>query len=130
MSQEQRVEVVRSWLASFVDDPDAFRGLLHTDIVWFPFEDNHTPSHGIDAGMLIRNEWVDAWEEMEAAVEDVVEEGEDIVASIHVTGRGKASGVEVDVRLHLHFRVRDAKVVYVFEYEDRAAALAAVGVSE
>jgi ketosteroid isomerase-like protein len=42
-------------------------------------------------------------------------------------GRGRVSGVEVDVHLHMHFKVRDGKIIYVFEYEDQAAALKAAG---
>ena len=36
----------------------------------------------------------------------------------------------VDVRLYLHMKVRDGRVVYVFEHEDRAEALKAVGLEE
>ena len=57
----------------------------------------------------------------------MIEQGESVVASIHVTARGKTSGVEVDTRLHLHFKVRDDKIVYLFEHADRAAALEAAG---
>ena len=46
------------------------------------------------------------------------------------TARAKTSGVEVDTRLHLQFKVRDDMIVYLFEHEDRAAALAAVGPRE
>jgi ketosteroid isomerase-like protein len=129
MSQEN-VEVVQRWIDTFADDPDAFRETLHPEIEWFPFEENHTPSHGVEGGMRIRNQWMGSWDEMRVDVEDVVAESENIVASVHVTARGKASGVEVDVRLHLHFKVRDEKIVYVFEHEDKAAALEAVGLSE
>jgi ketosteroid isomerase-like protein len=62
-------------------------------------------------------------------VEDMAERGEDVVASVHAMGRGRVSGVEVDVRLHLHFKLRDGKVVYIFEHEDKAAALRAAGLS-
>jgi ketosteroid isomerase-like protein len=129
MSREN-VEVVQRWIATFVDDPDAFRDLLHPEIEWFPFEENHTPSHGVDGAMRIRNRWLGSWDEMRAEVEDVVDEGESVVASIHAVGRGKASGVEVDVRLHMHFKVRDGKIVYLFEHEDKVAALEAAGLRE
>ena len=127
MSQEN---VVRRWLETFTDDADAFRDVLHPDIEWFPFEENHTPSHGVEGGMRIRNQWMGTWEEMRAELEDLVEKGESVMATIHVMGRGKASGVEVDTRLYMHFKVRDDKVAYVYEYEERGPALAAVGLSE
>jgi ketosteroid isomerase-like protein len=120
-------DLVRRWLTAFAEDADAFREALHPDIEWFPFEENHTPSRGIDAGMRIRNQWVGAWEEMQAELEDLVEKGESVVATVHVVGIGKASGVQVDTRLYLHFKVRDDKIVYLYEYEERQPALEAVG---
>src|SRR5919204_1532030 len=106
MSQES-LEVVGKWLATFADDRETFEQLLQPDIEWFPFEENHTPSRGIDGAMRIRDQWAGTWEQMRAQVEDLVDRGENVVASIHVVGRGKASGVEVDTRLHVHFKVRD-----------------------
>ena len=44
--------------------------------------------------------------------------------------QGKASGVQVDVRLYFHFKVRDEKIVDVYEYQDRAEALDALGLEE
>ena len=76
--------------------------------------------------MRIRNHWLDSWEEMEAEVEEVVGAPDNAVASVHLAARGKSSGVRVDVRLHFHFKVRDDKIVYVYEHEDRKAALDAL----
>jgi ketosteroid isomerase-like protein len=129
MSQEN-VELVQRWIASFDSDADAFRDTIHPDIEWFPFEENHTPSYGVGGAMRIRNQWLDTWDEMRATLGDVVEEGDSVVAAVHVSGRGKSSGVEVDVRLHLHFKVRDGKIVYLFEHTERAEALEGVGLSE
>jgi ketosteroid isomerase-like protein len=108
---------------------DAFRDTIHPEIEWFPFEDNHTPSYGVGGAMRIRNGWLDAWDEMTADLEHD-EAGDSVVATVHVTGRGKSSQVEVDVRLHLHFKVQDQKIIYVFEHTDRAEALEAAGLSE
>ena len=129
MSHEN-VELVKRWLGSFDSDPAAFRDTLHPEIEWFPFEDNHSPSHGADAAMRIRSQWLDAWDELRADLEEVRDEGDSVVASIHVVNRGKTSGVEVDVRLYVHFKIRDSKIVYLFEHTDKATALEAVGLSE
>jgi ketosteroid isomerase-like protein len=129
MSQEN-VDVVEKFIATFATDADAFRECLHPDIEWFPFEENHVPSFGVGGGMRVRNQWLDPWAVMQADVEEVVDKGNSVVVSLHVTGRGKSSGVEVDVRLYMHFRVRDGKIVYLFEHTDRAAALEAMGLSE
>jgi ketosteroid isomerase-like protein len=129
MSQEN-VEVARRWMGTFADDPERFASTLHPELQWFPFEDNHAPSYGIDGGMRIRNHWMDAWDEMRIDVEGMAASGENVVASVHAMGRGRVSGVEVDVRLHLHFKVQDGKIIYIFEHEDKAAALRAAGLSD
>jgi ketosteroid isomerase-like protein len=129
MSQEN-VEVVRRWLWAFENDADAFRDALHPEIEWCPFEESHTPSYGVEGAMRIRKQWLDTWDEHRVDLEDVTEEGENVVVSLHVTARGQASGVEVDVRLHGHFKVREGKVVYLFEHVERAAALEAAGLAE
>jgi hypothetical protein len=42
------VEIAKRWMGSFDGDTEVFRSTLDPDIEWFPFEDNHTPSHGIE----------------------------------------------------------------------------------
>src|SRR4051794_9117799 len=129
MSQEN-VELVQKWLESFTEDRDAFRDTIHPEIEWLPFEDNHTPSYGVEGAMRIRDAWLDAWDEVRAGLEQIADEGDSVVASVHVTGRGKGSGVEVGVRLHMLFKVRDDKIVYLYEHTDRNEALLALGMSE
>ena len=51
------------------------------------------------------------------------------MALVHLTARGTGSGVEVDVRFYAQFKVRNGKVIYVFDHEERAAALEAAGLS-
>jgi ketosteroid isomerase-like protein len=79
--------------------------------------------------MSNRNAWLDAWEEHRLDLEEVVEEGDDVVDLVHLTARGTGSGVEVDVRFYAQFKVRNGKVIAVFDHEDRAAALEAAGLS-
>jgi len=126
MSRES-VEIVRRWLEAFENDETAFRALTHPAIEWAPFEDNHTISHGLVGATRIRVAWLDAWAEHRLEIEDMLDGGDDVVATVHLVGRGRGSGVEVDVRLYGHLRVRDGKVVYLYEHEDRADALRAAG---
>jgi ketosteroid isomerase-like protein len=133
MSQENvevRNEVVRRWFWAFENDTQAFRDTLHPDIEWFPIEEDNTPNYGVEAAMRNRNQWLDTWDEHRFDPEEMIEEGDSIVVLVHITARGKTSGVQVDVRFYAHFKVRDDKVVYIFDHEDRAAALEAVGLRE
>jgi ketosteroid isomerase-like protein len=133
MSEEEveiRNEVVRRFYLAFESDTDEFRATLHPEIEWYGIEKERRPSKGIEAAMWDRNAWLDTWDEHQFDVEEVVEEGDDVVAMVHLTGRGKASGVEVDVRFYAQIKVRDGKVVYIYDHEDRDAALEAAGLSE
>lgn len=133
MSQENvevRNEVVRRWFAAFDDDDDAFRETLHPEVEWFPFEENHTPSYGIEGAMRNRKNWLETWDEHQFELGEVIEAGDDVVASVHIWMKGKTSGVGVDIRFYAHFKVRDGKVAHIFDHQDRAAALQAAGLSE
>jgi hypothetical protein len=80
--------------------------------------------------MRLRKQWLDSWSEHRLDLEEVVGASDHLVVSVHLTGRGKASGVEVDVRLYGHFKVRDRKIVYIYEYEDKTEALEAAGLRD
>jgi ketosteroid isomerase-like protein len=127
----ENVEVVRRWVWAFVNDTDTFRELLHPDIEWMPFEDNNTPSYGVDGAMRIRNGWLDAWDEFSVEVHEILDAGgEDAFVGATLFGRGKTSGVRVEVHLYGHFKVREGRVVYFYEYQDHDEALKAVGLQE
>ena len=51
-----------------------------------------------------------------------------LVAKHHAIGR--ASGVKIEGEVVWHYRLRDRKIVGVTAYEDRAAALNALGPAE
>jgi ketosteroid isomerase-like protein len=124
-----RNEAVRRFIWAFENDTDSFRSTLHPEIEWFPVEENRTRICGIEAAMRSRNGWLGAWDEHRLEVEEVVEDGDNVVALVHITARGTGSGVEVDARYYAQFKVRDGKVIYLFDHEDRAAALEAAGLS-
>jgi len=124
---EIRNQAVRDFVAAFEDDDDAFRAVLHPEIEWYPIEENRTPTHGIEAALWNRNQWLDTWDEHQLDLEEVIEDGDDVVAGVHITARGRGSGVEADVRFYAQFKVRDGKVVYIYDHDDRTRALEAAG---
>jgi uncharacterized protein len=133
MSQENvevNNEAVRRFFAAFDTDSDAFRDVLHPEIEWYPIEENRTPTRGIEAAMWNRNQWLDTWEEHSFDLEEVIEDGDSVVAFVHIRARGKSSGVETNVRFYAQFEVRGGKVAYIYDHDDRADALEAAGLSE
>jgi ketosteroid isomerase-like protein len=129
MSQEN-IELVRRFVWAFENDSEAWRERLHPEIEWYPFEEDHSRVSGISSAMQTRNQWLDTWGEHRIEVQDMLGGGDDVVASVHITARGKGSGIEVNVLLHLHFKVRGGKIVYLFEHVDRTEALTAAGLKE
>ena len=133
MSQENvRVQdpVIRCWFWAFGNDTSAFEAVLHPDIEWFPIDENYGRLHGIEAALRNRNEWLDTWDEHRFEVDEVDEvatRGDSVVLAVHITARGKTSGAEVDLHFYAHVKLRDDKVVYIYDYEDRAEALEATG---
>jgi len=122
-----RNEAVQAFLSAFEADDDAFRAVLHPEIEWYPIEENRTPTRGVDAALWNRNEWLDTWDEHHLEVEDVVEDGDDVVVGVHIRARGQGSGIEADVRFFAQFKVRDGRVAYIYDHDRRPAALAAAG---
>jgi hypothetical protein len=86
--------------------------------------------HGVEAAMRNRNEWLDTWDEHRFDLEEVIEGGDSVVALVHITARGKASGIKTDICFYAHIKLRDHQIVYIFDHSDRAAALKAVGLQD
>jgi ketosteroid isomerase-like protein len=127
---EIRNEAARAFLMAFEGDDDAFRETLHPEIEWYPIEENRTPTLGIEAALWNRNQWLQTWDEHHLEVEEVMEDGDDLVASIHIKARGRASGVEADIRFYAQVKVRDGKVAYIYDHDNMAEALKAAGLRE
>jgi ketosteroid isomerase-like protein len=129
MSQEN-VEVVRRSIAAFPDDEEAWLAGIDPAHVWYPLEEGNIPSHGIDAARGVRQRWLESWGSHRIDVEEMLDNGDSVVACMHLTGTGAGSGVEVDLRIYMHWKLRDGKMVYLYEYANRDDALKAAGLSE
>ena len=129
MSHEN-VEVIRRTIAAFNDDEEAWLATIDPSHVWHPLEEGHTPARGHDGARRVRSRWLDSWESHRIEIEEIRDDGEDVVACLHLTGVGKASGAEVDLRFYMHWKVRDGRTVYLYEYADRDEALRAAGLAE
>jgi ketosteroid isomerase-like protein len=125
-----RNEAVRKFLVVFENDDDAFRQTLDPEIEWCPIDENRMPLHGVEAALRNRNAWLETWDEHRLDVDEVVEDGDDVVALIHIVGRGMRSGATADVRFYARVKVRHGKIAYIYDHEDRAPALEAAGLRD
>jgi ketosteroid isomerase-like protein len=129
------VEVVRTLYERFNGrDVDGVRELIAPDakfrfIVWGP--DMSRTYEGREAGARFWEEEVfPVFPDFRMEPEDIVSEGNRVVATIHNTGRGAQSGLEVDLRTAVVIELRDANLVSLEVFETRAEALKAAGMSE
>jgi ketosteroid isomerase-like protein len=72
----------------------------------------------------------DVWDDFRFEVEQLIDAGEQVVAAVRLSGKGKGSGAPVDQQDFHVFTLRDGKVVRQRVFHDRAEALEAAGLSE
>jgi ketosteroid isomerase-like protein len=87
--------------------------------------------HGRAAIRDFLADYLESWEFVRMEPKDVIEAGEDhVVALLRMHMRGKESGVEVEAHPVNLWTMRDGSAARIAVYNDRAAALKAVGLSE
>jgi ketosteroid isomerase-like protein len=73
--------------------------------------------------------WFEAWEAIEYRPEELIDAGDDVLAFVRVTARGRASGIEVTYEHPQVWTLRDGLVTRMRVFADRADALQAAGLS-
>jgi uncharacterized protein len=134
MSQEN-VEVVREgWDAWIRGDLSGLFRQFDPNVVWDTSHFHDWPEstyHGIEGIERFLSEWRDVWDGLEVDVEDVraVPDGR-VVSLILQRGKGRSSGLAMEMEMAQVATLRNGKVTRLDNYEDRAEALAAVGLPE
>jgi ketosteroid isomerase-like protein len=134
MSQEN-VDNLRGAYAAFArGDPEAVLEILDPDVDWQPAI---APLLGVDAvrgregvrRFLTRDlfEGFDYFRAEPLAFEDF---GETVLVKVRYTGRIESTGLELDQTFATVFTLRNGKTITMRDYETRAEALEAVGLSE
>jgi ketosteroid isomerase-like protein len=127
MSQEN-VDVVRGLFAALENqDWEAALGLFDPEVEWSPTEGTFRGPEGVVSSLA---EWLEPWEEHHVDAEEFKDAGDQVVAVIHLTGRGTGSGMEIDQRFFQVYGVRSGKIVRMVEFIRRAEALEAIGLQE
>jgi ketosteroid isomerase-like protein len=126
---EENVKTVREiWDAYSRGDYDRVAGFHDPDIVVATLEDGVV--YGNDAVLANYKRWNEAWEKAETTLEEVIGHRDRVFLAVRFRARGRASEVEVDTRWYEVWMLRDGKVLRIDEYDDRAEALEAAGLSE
>jgi ketosteroid isomerase-like protein len=134
MSREN-VDIIRGgWEAWLRGDLPALFQLYDPQIVWDTSHFHEWPEaayHGIDGVRRFLDEWLYVWDDYEIEVEDVLGAPDGRVVSLILhRGRGRNSGLSLELEMAQIATLRDGKIVRLDNYEDRAEALEAAGLSE
>ena len=111
-------------------------GLWSPELVW-DFSPSGIPGLGVYRGFdeirtFFEKDWFGAFpfEEWEVEVDELIDNGDQVIAVSRQRGRGGTSGVEAELEQAFIVTVRDGEIVQVEGYLDRDAALEAAGLSE
>ena len=129
---QQNVEVVRRFFQTYATGAEAWADTLDPAVRWHVLEERHALVLGREAVVRAQERWLEAFDAQSYRdeVEELMGQGENVLAAVRIRGRGRRSGIPVDNRVYLHFKVRDGKIVYCYEYETRDEALEAAGLGE
>jgi ketosteroid isomerase-like protein len=121
----KNVDAVRGLFAAVESqDWEAALELFDPAVEWSPTEGTYRGLEGVLSSLA---EWLEPWEEHHIEAEEFTEAGDQVLAVIHLTGRGAGSGMEIDQRFFQVYAVHNGKIIRMVEFVTRDEALEAVG---
>ena len=127
MSQEN-VEAVRLSIAAYQrGEWEEATAYLAPDVVWEVGQE--LPARGPSAVRDMWRRWNDDWERLDMIGEEIIGAGDKVFVAMRYQGRGRLSGVAVDQRVFEVHTFRDGKCVTKVDFETRAEALEAAGLT-
>ena len=120
----------RSYAAFRRGDIEGWLETLDSDIEWQAArEDPDAALHrGHDGVLGYLGQWTEAYDGLQVEPREFIDGGDRILVWVHITGRGRASGLDLDMQQAQIATVRGGKIVRTDEYFDRAEALASMGI--
>jgi ketosteroid isomerase-like protein len=129
MSQEN-VEVVRAVFRGLDEaGVDGMLPFLHEEFEYFPAEERGSV-HGHNGLRRYFRRWMEAWDEFHLSPTEFLDAGDYVFVGAALNGRGRGSGVEVKMEGWQVWLIRGERATRCEEYNDRAEALEAAGLSE
>ena len=124
---EENVEVVRRLFETYNQgDLDGALACLAPDVVYETGQE--LPARGPAEVRAMWERWESDWEAIGTEPEEFSDAGDRVLVTVHYSGRGSGSGIDLDDRLFDVYALRDGKVVHKAEFRHRAEALAAAGI--
>ena len=138
MSQENVAIVRRLYDAVACRDSATVLAIYHPEVEWD--HSRNEAAAGLMGGRTMfrgheglrqwSREWYEAWENVEADLEELIDAGEQVVVVLNYRGRGRASGAEVQfTQMAGVFTLEQSRVVRAAWFRTRGEALEAAGLS-
>ena len=89
----------------------------------------HGTYYGLDQIRQALEEFYEPWESVRYELDELIDAGEDVVASVTGYFRGR-DGMEVRTRTAFVWTIRDGAIAHICFYQERQEALEAVGLRE
>ena len=126
---DENVEAVRESFAAYLrGDWEEATADFAPDVVWEVGQE--LPARGPAAVREMWRRWNDDWEHLDTSIEEIVGAGDKVFLAMRYQGRGRLSGAAIDQRVFEVHTFREGKCVSKADFETRAEALAAAGLSE
>jgi ketosteroid isomerase-like protein len=134
MSDENLEIIRRGWTAWLRGDLEALVSDWDPNVIWDTSHFHSWPEGtyvGVEGIQKFLREWLEVWGEYEIEIEDVMptQDGR-VISLIAHHGQGGRSGIPMDLEMAQIATFRDGRIVRFDNYEDRAEALEAAGLSE
>jgi uncharacterized protein len=125
---KENVNLMREGFAAFArGEVNALAELLDPHVAWQALEDPE-PKHGFEGVLESLASWFGTWEEVQVDLEELIDGGEHVVASVKERGRIAGSEREITQCFFQVWTIEGGKIVAFREYKTRKEALDAAGV--
>jgi ketosteroid isomerase-like protein len=125
MSQEN-VELMRRLFAVY-GEGTLMLERLDPEVICHPADE--VEMKGTDAVADYMKRWEQGWDDLKTVAEEFIDCGDQVLVTVHFSGRGRETGIAVDQRAYEVYTLRDGLITRWDEFTDRAAAFAAAGLS-
>ena len=125
-------EIIRQLYTAMDDrDAEAVTELAHPEAEWIPDRRvGEAPVRGGDNVVRFFTDRAEMFGDISTELERIWERDDTVLAFIHVTGEGRASGAPFDLRIAHMWTLRDGRIIRGQGFGNRDEAREAAGVSE
>jgi ketosteroid isomerase-like protein len=130
---EENVEAIRSWIEAWNTGAlDSVLGNVQPDAEWQsdPFDPDAETYRGPEGVRRFLGMWEENFAGLQLEIEQTLDAGDSVVVAHRLSGRGRASGAEAERLFFSVYELRDGMLVRYRQYENRAEAFEAAGLSE